>query len=138
MTPAMAATADPPILAVDLTVGYGHRPVVAGINLVVRAQTSVALVGTNGSGKSTFLKSIVGLLAPVSGVLETFGRPPGSSGRRMAYLSQAHAAGFILPLRAIDVVRMARFPVRGLVGRFTGEDHDLVESGMRTMGVWNL
>lgn len=148
MTPAIAATADmveqptaavdPPIRAVDLAVGYGRRPVVAGINLLVRAQTSVALVGTNGSGKSTLLKSIVGLLASVSGILEIFGRPPGSSGRRMAYLSQAHAAGFILPLRAIDVVRMARYPARGLVRPFISEDHDLVESAMRTMGVWNL
>jgi ABC-type Mn2+/Zn2+ transport system ATPase subunit len=33
---------------------------------------------------------------------------------------------------------MARFPARGLVGRFTHEDHDLVEWAMRTMGVWNL
>jgi ABC-type Mn2+/Zn2+ transport system ATPase subunit len=133
-----AAEIDPPIRAVDLTVGYAHRPVVAGINMLVRKQTSLALVGTNGSGKSTLLKSIVGLLAPVSGRLETFGRPPGSSSGRMAYLSQAHAAGFILPLRAIDVVRMARFPALGLVRPFTMEDHDLVEWGMRTMGVWSL
>lgn len=126
------------IQAVDVAVGYGRRPVVAGIDLVVRRQTSLALVGTNGSGKSTLLKSIVGLIPPISGRLEVFDRPPGSSAGRLAYLSQAHAAGFILPLRGIDVVRMARFPARGLVGPFTREDHDLVEWGMRTMGVWNL
>jgi len=132
------APADLPIRAVDLSVGYARRAIVAGIDLTVRRQSSLALVGTNGSGKSTLLKSMVGLLAPVAGVLEIFGRPPGSSGTRTAYLGQAHAAGFILPLRAIDVVRMARYPVRGLVRPFTREDHDLVESAMRTMGCWNL
>jgi ABC-type Mn2+/Zn2+ transport system ATPase subunit len=125
----------PPIRAVDLAVGYARRPVVSGIDLVVRRQTSLALVGTNGSGKSTVLKSIMGLIPPIRGRLEVFDRAPGSSAGRLAYLSQAHDAGFVLPLRAIDVVRMARFPARGLVGRFTREDHDLVESGMRTMGV---
>jgi ABC-type Mn2+/Zn2+ transport system ATPase subunit len=132
------APVDTPIRAVDLSVGYGRRPVVAGIDLLVRRQSSLALVGTNGSGKSTLLKSMVGLLPPVAGVLETFGRPPGSSLSRTAYLGQAHAAGFILPLRAIDVVRMARYPVRGLVRPFTREDHDLVESAMQTMGCWSL
>jgi ABC-type Mn2+/Zn2+ transport system ATPase subunit len=133
-----AADVEAPIRAVNLTVGYGRRAVVSDIDILVRRQTSLALVGTNGSGKSTLLKSIVGLLPAVSGRLDVFDRAPGSSADRLAYLSQAHAAGFILPLRAIDVVRMARFPARGLLGRFTHEDHDLVEAGMRTMGVWNL
>lgn len=121
--------------AVGLTVGYDGRPVVAGIDLLIRRQSSLALVGTNGSGKSTLLKTIMGLIPPVSGRLEVLGRLPGSSPVRVAYLSQAHAAGFVLPLRAIDVVRMARFSARGLARPFTREDHDLVELGMRAMGV---
>jgi ABC-type Mn2+/Zn2+ transport system ATPase subunit len=135
---AIAATTIPsevPIEAEGLAVGYNGRPVVAGIDLVVREQTSLALVGTNGSGKSTLLKSIMGLIPPVSGRLEVFNRAPGSSAVRLAYLSQAHAAGFVLPLRAIDVVRMARFSARGLARPFTSEDHDLVAWGLQTMGV---
>ncbi len=132
---AATTSADQPIRAEGLAVGYNSRPVVAGIDLVVREQTSLALVGTNGSGKSTLLKSIMGLIPPVSGRLEVFDRAPGSSAVRLAYLSQAHAAGFVLPLRAIDVVRMARFSARGLARPFTSEDHDLVAWGMRTMGV---
>lgn len=124
-----------PVRAVGLAVGYDGQPVVSEIDLVVRRQSSLALVGTNGSGKSTLLKSIMGLLPPVSGRLEVFGRAPGSLPVRVAYLSQAHASGFVLPLRAIDVVRMARFAARGLARPFTREDHDLVASGMQAMGV---
>ena len=130
-----ATGAETPIEAQGLAVGYGGRPVVTGIDLVVGGQTSLALVGTNGSGKSTLLKSIMGLIPPVSGRLEVFNAAPGSSAVRLAYLSQAHTAGFVLPLRAIDVVRMARFSARGLARPFTSEDHDLVAWGMRTMGV---
>ena len=130
-----AVAADQPIQAVGLSVGYDGRSVVSGIDLVVRRQSSLALVGTNGSGKSTLLKSIMGLIPPIAGRLEVFGRAPGSSPVRLAYLSQAHASGFVLPLRAIDVVRMARFSARGLARPFTREDHDLVDVGMRAMGV---
>jgi ABC-type Mn2+/Zn2+ transport system ATPase subunit len=129
---------EPPIRAIDLVVGYGGRTVVAGIDLVVGRQSSLALVGTNGSGKSTLLKTIVGLIPAVSGRLEVFGRAPGSSPVRVGYLSQAHAAGFALPLRAIDVVRMARYSALGLARPFGREDHELVEFGMRSMGVEEL
>ena len=111
---------------------------VAGIELVVPTRTSLALVGTNGSGKSTLLRSLVGLLAPVGGELAIFGRPPGVASTRIAYLNQFHASGFVLPLRVIDVVRMARFPNLGLLGRMTSADHDLVVDAMVTMGVADL
>ncbi len=121
-----------------LVVGYGGRPVVAGIDLDVRPQTSLALVGTNGSGKSTLLRSIVGLLPVVAGELSVLDAGPGGAPARLAYLSQFHASGFVLPLRAVDIVRMARFPSRGLLGRITSEDHDLVAAAMATMGVDRL
>jgi len=123
------------ISARGLCVGYDGQEVVAGIDLVVPDRTSLALVGTNGSGKSTLLRTLVGLLAPVRGDLAVLGRPPGGAPTRIAYLGQFHASGFVLPLRAIDVVRMARFPNLGLLGRMTSADHDLVAAAMATMGV---
>lgn len=133
----MSADRDP-IVAHDLTVGYRGDPVIQGIELRVRPGTSLALVGTNGSGKSTLLKTLVGLQPPIAGQLRTLGEAPGRSPRRLGYLSQFHASGFILPLRAIDVVRMARFPSQGLLGRPTREDRDLVAWAMERMGVGEL
>lgn len=133
------AAGDAPVIAArDLSVGYGGVPLVAGIDLVVPSRSSLALVGTNGSGKSTLLRTIVGLLAPVAGSIVVLGAHPGGAPRRLAYLAQFHASGFILPLRAIEVVRMARFPERGLLGRLLPEDHVLVEWAMETMGVADL
>jgi ABC-type Mn2+/Zn2+ transport system ATPase subunit len=128
----------PAIAARDLSVGYRGVPLVAGIYLVVPSHSSLALVGTNGSGKSTLLRTLVGLLPVVAGSLVVLGARPGGAPRRLAYGAQFHASGFVLPLRAIEVVRMARYPERGLLGRLRSEDHDLVEWAMETMGVRDL
>jgi ABC-type Mn2+/Zn2+ transport system ATPase subunit len=126
------------IAARDLSVGYGGVPLVPGIDLVVPSRSSLALVGTNGSGKSTLLRTLVGLLPAVAGSLVVLGARPGRAPHQLGYLAQFHASGFILPLRAVEVVRMARYPERGLLGRLRSEDHDLVAWAMETMGVEDL
>jgi ABC-type Mn2+/Zn2+ transport system ATPase subunit len=126
------------IAARGLAVGYGGVPLVPGIDLVVAPRSSLALVGTNGSGKSTLLRTFVGLLPAVGGALEVLGTRPGGAPGRLAYVGQVHASGFVLPLRAIDVVRMGRYADLGLFGRMRADDHDLVASAMASMGVADL
>jgi ABC-type Mn2+/Zn2+ transport system ATPase subunit len=136
--PGAGASEAPVIVSRDLSVGYAGVPLVPGIDLVVPSHSSLALVGTNGSGKSTLLRTLVGLLPPVAGSLVVLGTRPGGSPHRLAYLAQFHASGFVLPLRAVEVVRMARYPERGLLGRLRSEDHDLVQWAMERMGVADL
>ncbi len=126
------------ISAQNLSVGYGRDLVVESIDLQVRPGGSVALVGTNGSGKSTLIRTLVGLLSVAGGSLEVLGRPPGASPKRIAYHSQFHSSGYILPIRVIDVVRMARYPALGLTGHMDEEDHRLVAESMERMGVSHL
>lgn len=126
------------IEARGLGIGYDGDSVVSGIELTVPAGGSLALVGTNGSGKSTLIRTLVGLTPPVAGRLEVLGQPPGKAPVRLAYLSQFHASGYILPIRAIDVVRMARFASLGLLGRPTAADAELVDWAMEQMAVTNL
>lgn len=126
------------IAASGLQVGYADDVVVRNIDLLVAAGTSLALVGTNGSGKSTLMRTLVGLLAPIAGQLTVLGRPPGTSPGRVAYLSQYHVSGDILPIRAVDVVRMGRFARLGLIKRAGREDEDLVTWAMDRMGISEL
>lgn len=127
-----------PVLARALAVGYHSRAVVTGIDVSVAAGSSLALVGSNGSGKSTLLRTIAGLLAPVAGELTVLGNPPGVHHGGLAYLGQFHASGFVLPLRSIDVVRMARFDHRGRFARASAQDERLVHESMERMGVTSL
>ena len=121
-----------------LSVGYPNDVVVPEIGLEVGEGTSLALVGTNGSGKSTLMRTLVGLLPALQGELEVLGEHAGRSPKRVAYLAQFHASGYILPIRVIDVVRMARFATLGLTGRASAEDDELVDWAMERMGIGDL
>ena len=126
------------IRAQNLNIGYSKELIVSNISFVLEPGQALALIGTNGSGKSTLLKTIVGLLPPISGQLSVFGIAPGSNHRRIAYLGQFHASGFVLPIRVIDVVRMGRFPLLGLWNKMTREDNEIVASAMSIMGIEKL
>jgi ABC-type Mn2+/Zn2+ transport system ATPase subunit len=126
------------LAARQLSVGYPDESIVADITVELGAGESLALVGTNGSGKSTLLRTIVGLLPARSGELTLFGQAPGTTPKRIAYLSQMRAAHFMLPLRAADMVTMGCFPQRGLFGRITADDRARVNAAMETMGVAQL
>ena len=127
-----------PLVAAALTVGYGADPVVEGISLTLNAGESLALVGTNGSGKSTLLKTMLGLIPPVAGSLDVLGGQPGTRPKQIAYLGQAHTARFVVPIRAIEVVRMGRFASLGLYGRSSDVDRKLVDDAMAHMEVTHL
>ena len=70
------------ILAIrDLVTGYGAGAVIHGVSIDVEAGEVVCLLGRNGAGKSTTLRSIMGLTPPRSGRVEFMGkeitgRPP--------------------------------------------------------------
>ncbi|MDR2199782.1 MAG: energy-coupling factor ABC transporter ATP-binding protein [Deltaproteobacteria bacterium] len=67
---------EPLIELVDVTFAYkGRPPVLKGVNLKVEDGERVALVGSNGSGKTTTLSIIMGLIRPDSGAVKIFGEP---------------------------------------------------------------
>ena len=60
--------------AIDLCSGYGQSPVLSGVSLDIPEGQIVSLIGANGAGKSTMLRTIVGLITPISGKVEFKGR----------------------------------------------------------------
>ena len=56
----------------------------------------------------------------------------------MAYLGQVSPSGFVLPLRAADVVAMGRFAARGLLGRMRAADRRIVTESLERMGAAHL
>src|SRR3989304_5944131 len=51
----------------DLHAGYGATPILFGVALEVRAGEAVALLGKNGMGKTTLMKTVIGFLKPTRG-----------------------------------------------------------------------
>jgi ABC-2 type transport system ATP-binding protein len=68
----------PAVEALGLTKDYGDLVALAPLELAVPAGQSVALIGHNGSGKSTFLRMAAALLEPSEGEIEIAGWPAGS------------------------------------------------------------
>ena len=61
-----------PLLAVEkVATGYGERPILERLNLVIGPGTRLGLLGPNGAGKSTLIKLLAGLLPPLRGRIET-------------------------------------------------------------------
>lgn len=54
----------------DVTLGYGDRVVLSGLNFHLQRGEHLGIVGVNGAGKSTFLKALAGQLQPLSGTLK--------------------------------------------------------------------
>jgi ABC-type Mn2+/Zn2+ transport system ATPase subunit len=134
----MPLIAEASVEARALSVGYGAETVVADIDFRLERGKVLALVGSNGSGKTTLLKTIAGLLPPLSGTIRVLGGAPLARPSQVAFMGQFHPSSFILPLRAIDVVRMARFAAHGLLGRMTNRDEHAVREAMERMEVTPL
>ena len=68
----------PMLLANGLTKDYGDRPALLPVDLRVERGEQIALIGHNGSGKSTFLKMAAGMLDPTGGTVSIAGHGAGS------------------------------------------------------------
>jgi len=94
------------LTARDLSVGYGRRPVLHGINFSIERGDFLGVMGPNGSGKTTLLKTFLGLLTPLSGSIEST-----STGEHLlfGYVPQRESLDSHYPLTALEVALMGRF-----------------------------
>ncbi len=80
VSPSPLPLAPPSALAItttQLTKSFGNRVVVDGIDLRIPANQLTALLGPNGSGKTTTMAMLLGLVRPTSGQVEILGQPHG-------------------------------------------------------------
>jgi phospholipid/cholesterol/gamma-HCH transport system ATP-binding protein len=71
------AAADEIVVEVrNLTAGYGERVILSEISFDVRRGEILALIGGSGCGKSTVIRTLVGLLPPIAGEVRVFGQDP--------------------------------------------------------------
>ena len=98
----------------DLTVRFDALPALDGVTHTFEPGTATAVMGINGSGKTTMLECLAGLQKPTSG------RISGMSDN-LAYVCQ-HLPACWMPITAGEVLAMGRYGKRGLLGRLKGDD----------------
>jgi zinc/manganese transport system ATP-binding protein len=86
------------------TLGFGARTVLSGIDLAIRGNEFVGVLGPNGSGKTTLIRAILGLLAPRSGTIRVLGKPVARGNAAIGYMPQTRSTLDQLRLSGWDFV----------------------------------
>ncbi|MFY9550615.1 MAG: ABC transporter ATP-binding protein [Thermoanaerobaculia bacterium] len=126
------------IEARGLTAHYGSNRALSGLDASIEAGEIVAVLGENGSGKSSFLKVLARVLPPSGGELTFGGRPLSSlprreTAQRIAYVPQS--VDLVFPIRCLDLVLQGRAPYgRGFVAETPG-DLESARGAMRACDV---
>jgi len=123
----------------NISIGYhSKQPLLSNINLTAGEGEMIALVGRNGTGKSTLLRSLLGLLPLLGGRCLLSGvllgeLDAGSRAKTVSYVS-SQVSG--LPsLTVKELVSLGRMPHTGWMGRMGKSDWDMVESILREVGM---
>jgi manganese/iron transport system ATP-binding protein len=114
----------------DLVVGYNGKPMLPAISLQIRRGTFLSVIGRNGSGKSTWFKTLLGMLPPVSGCVARTGEHVKS-----AYVPQTSGIDALLPVRSSEIVHWGRLSGWNFLWPFAKkQDRHLVDSALDSAG----
>jgi zinc/manganese transport system ATP-binding protein len=98
------AGAAPVLCLDDAALAYGRRTLWSGLDLTVAPGEFVAVLGANGSGKTSLLRVILGLQRLSHGTIAIAGRPARRGSDDIGYIPQQRRHDPLTPLRARDVV----------------------------------
>ena len=129
------------LCAKDIKAGYGDKNILQSVNLHIPENKISVILGSNGSGKSTMLKTFCRLIAPTAGVV-TLGDKP------LSHLKSKDIAKSIglLPqtsmapegIKVAELVSRGRYPHRKFMEPLSKEDYAAIEEAMKVMKITDL
>ena len=122
----------------DVHYSYGSHQVLRGVSFSMEKGEFVCILGANGCGKTTLLKTILDFLTPQRGRVTLYGQDvhrmdERARARKIAYIPQYHTPPF--PFAVRDVVLMGRTPHLGRVCHPTPDDERVARQAMERLGV---
>ncbi|MGV9341799.1 metal ABC transporter ATP-binding protein [Streptomyces sp. NPDC003688] len=129
-------TAETVLALRDVRAELGGRPVLRGVDVTVGRGEVVALLGANGSGKSTAVRTAIGQVSATSGSVELFGTPLKSfrEWARVGYVPQRTSAAGGVPVTVTEVVSSGRL-ARTRFGLFRKADREAVRRALELVGM---
>ena len=121
-----------------ISLAYGTRTLLSDVSATFTQGSLTALIGRNGTGKSTLLRAIAGLGPIASGGVELCGRPlteltPQQRAATVSFVTTDKVR--IANLACEDVVALGRAPYTNWIGRLQEEDRKIVEHSLRLVGM---
>ena len=135
--PAAAAAADG-LVAKNLTVTYRNgNTALREASFSIPRGSITALVGVNGSGKSTMFKAIMGFVPLAGGSVTMLGEPAGRALKKnvVAYVPQAEEVDWTFPVLVEDVVMMGRYGHMNMLRIPSRRDRELVAQALARVGM---
>jgi len=124
------AESEPALVFDDVSVVRGGRLIWSEGTFTIPCGGIVALIGSNGSGKSTMLQVILGLLPVASGSVRVLGGRPGEHNDQIGYVPQDYVAGAGEAIRARDAVTLGLTGHRWGMRRVTAEEKARVDQAL--------
>jgi len=118
----------------DLALRFGERTLFEGLGFELERGELLAVLGPNGTGKTSLIRILLGLLEPSAGSVAVEGCPPRERCHRIGYVPQQRAFDRDLVLRGRDLVRLGLDGHRWGFGRFGPEDRTRVEAALAEVG----
>jgi zinc transport system ATP-binding protein len=103
------------------------------INLAIKENEFLAIIGPNGGGKSTLLKIILGLLMPQKGTVKVFGQSPKNTLDKIGYLPQVTHFKTDFPINVFEVVLMGRY--NGPLKNYSSKDEESVIKALENVNM---
>ncbi|MEM6742736.1 MAG: metal ABC transporter ATP-binding protein [Pseudomonadota bacterium] len=122
----------------NLSVAYNADPVLKRVEFSVPVGAVMGIVGPNGSGKSTLIKAMLGLVTPLTGTSEFFGRPLDEVRLRVGYMPQSASVDWDFPASVIDVVTMGAYGELGWIRRPGKAERDRAMAALERTGIADL
>jgi ABC-type Mn2+/Zn2+ transport system ATPase subunit len=116
----------------DLSIGYGRRALFEHLSFEIRKGEILGIVGPNGSGKTSLLRTMLGLLRPLSG------RVARGPGLNVSYVPQRERIDSTIPVTALEVVLMGITARAGAFHRTRAADRGQASRALELLGIESL
>src|SRR5207249_7894211 len=129
------------LVARNLAAGYGSRVGLRDVGVCLAGGELACVLGPNGTGKSTLLRTLAGMQPRLAGSVELDGHdvqrlPARELARRVSVVLTERAEVGLL--RAYDLVALGRYPYTGWAGRLRSHDHAVVAWALEATGASDL
>jgi zinc transport system ATP-binding protein len=123
----------------NLSVYYGRTAALTNVCLDVYEGEFLGIMGPNGGGKSTLLKSVLGLIPITSGTIQIYNQAPGRNGTLIGYVPQFATMDKKFPISAVEVV-LTGLLKHGLkpFAKYSKQDRDFAMELLDKVGIVDL
>lgn len=122
----------------NVTVKYDSIIALDNINLSIEQGDYIGIIGPNGGGKTTILKTILGLVEPTSGKITIYGDSPQKARPIIGYVPQIAQFERFYPINVMDVVLMGRLNKSVMFRRYSNEDKAIALESLASVGIADL